>query len=81
MEWNYTDPRDVLFGRKQAEVVVVRPSSEGRGITETGCGSVEMKNGRTVSIDFPSHPAILDVDDKWDRSWCWVLSPARDEVP
>lgn len=71
--WRHTDPRDTLYERKRAEIVILRPAASGRG-WEAGTAYVEMYQGWCVLTSFENHPVIGE-GDRWDPLWQWALGP------
>lgn len=74
-EWQSTDPRHELSGRKWARIVILRPNPKGFG-WEAGMGHVEMKHGWHVSTSFAEKPHVGG-EDTWDPTWLWIEAPDR----
>jgi len=70
--WNSTDPR--LTINKWANIVILRPDPSKAAKWISGTGHVDTKNGWNILTTFDDH-SLIDVDDKWDPSWFWVLAP------
>lgn len=67
--WLQTDPRHSF--NKRANIVIVRPSANGR---KAGTGHVDTKEVWGIWTDFEDHKYI-SADDKWDMDWYWTWAP------
>jgi hypothetical protein len=72
--WRNTDPRYLI--NKWADIVIIRPSTEGRGKLEAGIGHVSTKECWSIWTPFENYKYI-SVDDKWNTDWSWTWAPNK----
>jgi hypothetical protein len=74
VQWSNADPRDTIY--KRANIIILRPNTQGQFGNEVGEGWVETKEGYHIHTTFEDHRNI-SADDKWDPIWWWVMGPAK----
>lgn len=74
VQWSNADPRDTIY--KRANIIILRPNTQGQFGNEVGEGWVETKEGYHIHTTFEDHRHI-SADDKWDPIWWWVRGPMQ----